>query len=86
MKEFVVYTVLRLLLFVGALGVVAGLWVAVTGGVDLFWAVVIAFVVSGVGSFVLLNRQREAFARRVEVRAQRATRAFEDRRTREDAE
>ena len=39
----------------------------------MLWVVVIAFVVSGVGSYFLLDRQREAFAQRVEARAQRAT-------------
>ena len=37
----------------------------------MLWAVVIAFVVSGLGSYFLLNRQREALARRVDERARR---------------
>ncbi len=86
MKEFVVYTLLRLGLLVGAFAVVAGLWIAVTGGVSVFWCLVVAFVVSGIGSFVLLDRQREAFARRVDDRARRATAAMEERRSREDVE
>jgi Protein of unknown function (DUF4229) len=48
--------------------------------------VVIAFVVSGVGSYFLLERQRAAFAARVEARAERATAVFEERRAKEDVE
>ncbi len=86
MKEFVVYTGLRILLFLATLGIVVGLWSLLADAVPLTWAVVIAFVVSGVGSYYLLNRQRDAFARRVEERAARAATAFEERRTREDAD
>ena len=84
MKEFAVYTALRLLLFAATFGIVLGLGVLLTGGVSITWALVIAFVVSGVGSYFLLNRQREAFARRVETRAERASAKFEERRARED--
>ena len=54
--------------------------------VPMLWAVVIAFVLSGVASYFLLNRQREAFARRVEARAERASAAFEAQRSTEDAD
>ena len=37
-------------------------------------------------SYFLLNSQREAFARRVEVRAERATKAFDERRAKEDVD
>ena len=84
MKEFWIYTGLRVLLFLGALAVVAGIWAATAGEVPILWAVVIAFLVSGVGSYFLLARQREAFARRVEARASRASAAFEQRKARED--
>ena len=47
---------------------------------------VIAFALSGVASYFLLNRQRDAFARKVEERAARASAAFEERRAREDKE
>jgi uncharacterized membrane protein len=85
-KEFVVYTGLRVLLFLASLGVVAGAWVLIAGDVPVLWAIVIAFVVSGVGSYFLLDRQREAFARRVDERAQRATSKFEELRSKEDAD
>ncbi len=86
MKEFVVYTVLRLGLFVISLLTVLLVWTLVTGErqVPALWPVVLAFAVSGVLSYFLLNRPRDAFARKVEERAARATSAFEERKARED--
>ena len=52
----------------------------------ILWAVVIAFVMSGVASYFLLNRQREAFARRVDERARRVATRFEEMRAKEDAD
>jgi len=85
-KEFVVYTGLRLLMFAATFGIIVGVWLVVGDEANIFVAVVIAFVVSGVGSYFLLNGQREALARRVEVRAERATKAFEELKAREDVE
>ncbi|TGN62695.1 DUF4229 domain-containing protein [Nocardioides eburneiflavus] len=85
MKEFVVYTVMRLALFMASFGVVVGLMaLAFDGRYNLFWAIILAFLISGVASFFILDRQREAFARRVEARASRASAAFEERKARED--
>ena len=84
MKELLVYTALRLLLLLASFAIVAGLWIAVTGGVSVFWCLVIAFVVSGIGSYYVLNPQREAFARRVEERASRASARFDEMKARED--
>lgn len=84
-KEFVIYSVLRLALFAGTLGIVTGVWALLTDNVWLPGALVVAFVLSGLGSLVLLNRPREAFAQRVQVRAERATKAFDEMRAREDA-
>lgn len=68
-----IYTLLRLGLFVGVLAVVLGVWVAVVGEESsLLWPLLIAFLVSGVISLFVLDKPREAFARRVEDRAQRA--------------
>jgi hypothetical protein len=87
-KEFLVYTALRLAMFVVALAIVVGIWAIPTGGSltynDLFWVCVIAFVVSGVASYFLLDPFREAFARKVQARAERATARFEELRSRED--
>ena len=87
MKEFVVYTGLRLLMFAATFGVVIGR-VARSSRARRTSSppCVIAFVVSGIGSYFLLNRQREAFAQRVEVRAERATKAFEQLRAKEDVD
>ena len=46
----------------------------------------IAFVISGVLSYYVLNPQRERFAQRVDERARRASAAFEARKAREDAD
>ena len=85
MKEFVVYTVMRIALFLASFGVVVGVMALVFDGrYNLFWAVILAFLTSGIASYFILNRQREAFARRVESRASRASAAFEERKARED--
>ena len=86
MREFVVYTALRLLMFAATFGIVLGLWLAVAGKANIFACVVIGFVASGIGSYFLLNSQRAAFARRVEVRAERATKAFDALRAKEDVD
>ena len=86
MKEFWVYTLLRLGLFVGSFAIVFGIWFLVTGDVPVLWVIVIAFAASGVGSYWLLERQREAFAAKVEGRASRASEKFEAQRAKEDAD
>jgi hypothetical protein len=84
-KEFVVYTLLRIVLFLASLGVVIGVMALLFDGrFHLFWAVVLAFLVSGIASYFILERQREAFARRVETRAAKAAAAFDERKARED--
>jgi hypothetical protein len=85
-KEFWVYTGLRIVLFLAALLVVGGIWMLAADTVPVLWVVVIAFIVSGLGSYVLLQRQRAAFAQRVETRAGRMTERFEERRSREDVD
>ena len=82
-----VYTVLRVVLFLASFGIVVGIMALAFGGrYNLFWAVILAFLISGIASFFILDRQREAFARRVEARAARASAAFEERKAREDSE
>ncbi len=87
MKEFLVYTGLRLALFVASLAIIVGIWTLASadGGVPIVWAVVIAFVVSGIASYFMLNAYRERFARVVSARAERAAARFEERRAAEDA-
>jgi CHASE1-domain containing sensor protein len=71
---------------VASLVVVAGVWMLLADTVPILWPVVISFVVSGVASYFLLNRQREAFARRVERRAERMQERFEEMKAKEDVD
>ena len=84
MKEFWVYTGLRALLFLATLALVVGVWLLAADEVPVFWAFLIAVVVSGLASYFVLHRSREAFARKVQGRADKASAAFEARRSRED--
>ncbi|MGN0063609.1 MAG: DUF4229 domain-containing protein [Nocardioides sp.] len=86
MKEFAVYTALRLILFLATFGLVAGVWMLVADEINVFLALIIALLISGIASFFMLNRQRSAFATRVEERAERVSSAFEEHKAREDAE
>jgi uncharacterized membrane protein YedE/YeeE len=88
-KEFIVYTALRLGLFVAALAIISGVWFRVSdqmSGVEGLLVLGLAFVVSGVASYFLLKRQREAFARRVERRAERMQQRFEEMKSKEDVD
>jgi hypothetical protein len=85
-KEFWIYTLLRIVLFLASLGIVVGVWFAIAGSVPVLWAVVIAFVMSGLGSYFLLNRQREALARRVQTRAEAMTTKIDEMRAKEDVD
>jgi uncharacterized membrane protein len=85
-KEFWIYTGLRLLLFAASVAVVGGIWLAVTGSASVMWILVISLVVSGLASFFLLGRQRTALAHHVDQRAQRASEKFEEMKAKEDAD
>ncbi|WP_235737437.1 DUF4229 domain-containing protein [Nocardioides alcanivorans] len=86
MKEFVVYTLLRLGLFVGAFAIVAGVWSQLADSVPVLWALVLAFLISGVASLTMLNSPREAFAAKVEQRAGRITDKMDAQRAKEDTD
>lgn len=86
MKEFVVYTLLRLVVLVATFAIVAGIWIAIAGNLNWLWTLVIAFIVSGLASYTLLNGQRAAFAARVDARAHKAAAAFEALKAKEDEE
>jgi hypothetical protein len=83
MKEFWIYTGLRLLSLVATFGIVAGIWSLVAGEFNPFWAAILALVISGVLSFFVLDPQRRAFAEKVEARAAKAVEAA---RAKEDVE
>ena len=84
MKEFVVYTLLRFLLFAATFAVIGGIWILAADSFPWFPVLVLSLLVSGVASYFLLNRWRMAFAARVEVRASRASQRFEQMRAKED--
>lgn len=87
MKEFAVYTGLRLGLFVSTFVVVAGIWgLASDSDVELIWPLLIAMVVSAVASAYLLKGPRERLAAKVEARAARASAKFEEIRSKEDVD
>lgn len=85
-KEFWVYTGLRVGMFVASFAIVSGLWALLAGRnqVPLLGALLLAFLISGLTSYRLLNGQREALARRVAQRAENATRKFEEMKAKED--
>lgn len=86
MKEFWIYTLLRVVLFLASLGIVIGVWFLIAGEANLIWSIVIAFLMSGLGSYFLLDRQREALARRVQTRAEAMSARVEEMRSKEDAD
>jgi len=83
-KEFVVYTLARVGLFVASFAVILGVWVVVTGTYAVLWSVVLAAVVSAVASYYLLQGPRQRFAAKVDERARRAAQRFEEARAKED--
>jgi hypothetical protein len=85
-KEFVVYTLLRLVVLVATFAIIAGIWIAIAGSLNWVLAILLAFIVSGLLSFKLLNGPRTAFAARVEERAARTVNAFEEMKAKEDQE
>lgn len=86
MKAFWLYTGLRLLLFAASFGVVFSAWLLIAGEANPLVAIVIAFVISGIGSYFLLERQRLELAQHVEARASRATARFDEMKSKEDVD
>jgi CHASE2 domain-containing sensor protein len=85
-KEFWVYTLARLALFVVTWVAVTGIAALVTGEPYPVVTLLIAFLISGVGSYVVLRGPREALARKVEERAGRASARYEQMRSSEDVD
>jgi hypothetical protein len=85
-KEFWIYTGLRLLFFAASVIVVGGIWLAATDSANVMWVLIISLVTSGLASYFLLGRQRTALAHHVDERARRATEKFEEMKAKEDAD
>jgi hypothetical protein len=87
-KEFAVYTAARIGLFVASYAVIVGVYLVATGTghIPLFWPLLLAALVSAVGSYYLLRGPRDRFAARVEQRAANISRRFDEARAREDAD
>jgi uncharacterized membrane protein len=85
-KAFWTYTGMRVLLFVATAAVVFGAWVLIAGEAPIMWVLIIAFLVSGLASYFVLNRQRTAFATQVDQRAHKAAAKFEEMRAKEDVD
>ncbi len=87
MKEFVVYTAARLGLFAATYGIILGTYVLVAGTpVPVLWPVLVAAIVSAVASVYLLKGMRERFAAKVQGRAERMSRRFEEMKSKEDVD
>ena len=88
MKHFVIYTVLRLALFLATFAVLSTLSVLIFGGSPETWFVslLLAAIISSVLSLRVLAGPRERFAESVEARATRAKDKLEEIRSREDAD
>ena len=88
MKHFVIYTVLRLGLFLATFAVLSTATVLIFGDSAEVWFVTLfaAAIVSSLLSLRLLAGPRERFAESVEARASRAKAKFEEIRSREDAD
>jgi hypothetical protein len=85
MKEFVVYTLARIAMFVGSLVLIGGVWWLLAGEEPpLIWPLLMAALVSAIGSYYLLAGPRERFAALVEDRASNMTRRLEEQRSKED--
>lgn len=87
MKDFVIYTGLRIALFIGCYAVLAAIWLLVWGDDGsryLIWPFVAAAFVSSFLSLYLLKKPRERFAARVEARASRMTAKMQKVKARED--
>jgi len=85
-KEFWVYTGLRLLLLAASIVIVGGIWLAVAHSANVMWVLIISLLLSGLASFFLLGRHRTALAQHVNDRAHRATTRFEAMKAKEDVD
>ena len=84
-KEFVIYTALRLGMFVVCYAALGLVYVAIFGKTGaLLWPFLAAIIVSSLLSLKFLAPQRERFAAVVQGRAERASARFEEMKSKED--
>ena len=86
MKEFWIYTGLRVLLFAASVALVAGIWLTVSSSANLMWILIVSLVLSGLASYFLLGRQRSALAHHVDDRARRASAKLDEMKAKEDVD
>ena len=86
MKEFAVYTLARIGLFVASFAVIAGVWALVSRSTSVpwLWPLLLAAVASALASYHWLRGPRERLAARVDSRATTMARRFEEYRAKED--
>ena len=84
MKPFVIYTGLRLAMFVACYALFGWIYAGLRQPGALLWPFLAAIVVSSLLSLKFLAPQRERFAAVVQARAERATSNFEEMRSKED--
>lgn len=78
MKEFLVYNLMRVLLLASWIVIVIGTWSLISNPVPFLPAVIVALVGSGISSWFLLARQREALAHRVANRVDTTKGRYEE--------
>jgi mannitol-specific phosphotransferase system IIBC component len=85
-KEFAVYTLSRLGLFVATYAIIVAVYMLLTGNlqIPILWPFLVAIVISSIASVYLLKGQRARFAQVVEARAQKASERLEAARSKED--
>jgi hypothetical protein len=81
MKEFAVYTGLRLLLFAACFGI---LWVAFQNWLNIFPVLLLALILSSILSVFVLRAARDRLAGTIERRATRMSQRIEAARRAED--
>ncbi|MFC0629340.1 DUF4229 domain-containing protein [Kribbella deserti] len=81
MKNFVIYTALRALLFAAAFGV---LWLILRNALGLFPILLLALLITSIASIFVLRAQRERLASTIEQKATRISTRIEESRRAED--
>jgi hypothetical protein len=85
-KEFWIYTGLRIALFVAFAAVIWGVYAIVADRINLLVVVLAAAVLSSLLSWKILAAPRQRFAASVEARAHRMATKFDEVKAREDVE